>query len=112
MLAEDTFQSINNPVTAGQQRQVCALPIHASTRFCRRLSCFGNLQKAFAAPICAATLPRCPAAIHNRYPEMQGYFSPQLLQPMLGTPEEFAAVIKADAQKWGTIIRNAHLSLQ
>jgi tripartite-type tricarboxylate transporter receptor subunit TctC len=45
-------------------------------------------------------------------PEMQSYFSPQLLQPMLGTPEQFAAVIKADAQKWGTIIRNAHLSLQ
>jgi tripartite-type tricarboxylate transporter receptor subunit TctC len=44
-------------------------------------------------------------------PEMQNYFSPQLLQPMIGTPEQFAAFIKSDAQKWGTIIRNANLSL-
>jgi tripartite-type tricarboxylate transporter receptor subunit TctC len=44
-------------------------------------------------------------------PEMQNYFSPQLLQPMIGTPEQFAAFIRADAQKWGAIIRNANLSL-
>jgi tripartite-type tricarboxylate transporter receptor subunit TctC len=44
-------------------------------------------------------------------PEMQSYFGPQLLQPMIGSPKEFADLIKSDAQKWGTIIRNANLSL-
>jgi tripartite-type tricarboxylate transporter receptor subunit TctC len=44
-------------------------------------------------------------------PEMQNYFSPQLLQPMIGTPKQFGAFIRSDAQKWGTIIRNANLSL-
>jgi tripartite-type tricarboxylate transporter receptor subunit TctC len=44
-------------------------------------------------------------------PEMQSYLTPQLLQPMIGTPEQFAAFIKADAQKWGSIIRNANLTL-
>jgi tripartite-type tricarboxylate transporter receptor subunit TctC len=45
-------------------------------------------------------------------PEMQNYFTPQLLEPMVASPEQFAAFIKADAQKWGSVIRNANLSLQ
>jgi tripartite-type tricarboxylate transporter receptor subunit TctC len=45
-------------------------------------------------------------------PEMQDYFTPQLLEPMVGSPEQFAAFIKADAQKWGSVIRNANLTLQ
>jgi tripartite-type tricarboxylate transporter receptor subunit TctC len=45
-------------------------------------------------------------------PEMASYFTPQLLRPMIGSPEQFAALIKADAQKWGSVIRNANLSLQ
>jgi len=44
-------------------------------------------------------------------PEMQSYLGPQLLQPMIGSAQEFTALIKSDAQKWGTIIRNANLSL-
>ena len=44
-------------------------------------------------------------------PEFKNYLTPQLLEPMIGTSEEFAAFIKSDAQKWGDIIRKANLSL-
>ena len=44
-------------------------------------------------------------------PEFQKYLGPQLLEPMIGTPEQFAAFIKSDAQKWGDIIRKANLTL-
>jgi tripartite-type tricarboxylate transporter receptor subunit TctC len=44
-------------------------------------------------------------------PEFQRYLTPQLLEPMIGSPEQFAASIKSDAQKWGSIIRKANLTL-
>jgi tripartite-type tricarboxylate transporter receptor subunit TctC len=44
-------------------------------------------------------------------PEFQRYLTAQLLEPMIGSSEHFAAFIKSDAQKWGNIIRKANLTL-
>jgi transposase len=62
LLAEHTFQAINNPVAAGRQR-ASGLPICASISSCRPSSCSGNSQKASVQPICAGTLRPCPHAI-------------------------------------------------
>jgi tripartite-type tricarboxylate transporter receptor subunit TctC len=45
-------------------------------------------------------------------PELrQRYLTPQLLEPILGSPDEFRQFIAADARKWGKVIRDANLSL-
>ena len=70
MLAEDTFQAINSPVTAGRQRasglrfadpRVHSL-LHALILFRQTR---GRLP---LPPICAAILRPCPAAIQNKSP--------------------------------------------
>jgi len=67
MLAEDTFQAINSPVTAGRQRlQACVSPIRASTRCGTPSSCSDNSQKASAQPT-ARHVRLCRAAIQMRF---------------------------------------------
>ena len=45
-------------------------------------------------------------------PELQEkYLAPQLLEPILGSPEEFRQFIAADARKWGKVIRDANLTI-
>jgi tripartite-type tricarboxylate transporter receptor subunit TctC len=45
-------------------------------------------------------------------PELQEkYLAPQLLEPIMGSPEEFRRFIAADAQRWGKVIRGAKLSV-
>jgi tripartite-type tricarboxylate transporter receptor subunit TctC len=39
------------------------------------------------------------------------FLVPNLFEPMLGTPEEFAAFIRADAAKWSKVIRDANLKV-
>src|SRR5262249_52503064 len=47
-----------------------------------------------------------------RDPELQEKFlAAQLLEPIMGSPEEFSRFIAADAQKWGKVIRGAKLSI-
>jgi tripartite-type tricarboxylate transporter receptor subunit TctC len=46
-------------------------------------------------------------------PEFQARFmSVQLLDPMVGTQEEFVAFIKSDAQKWGKVLRAANVKVE
>jgi tripartite-type tricarboxylate transporter receptor subunit TctC len=45
-------------------------------------------------------------------PELrEKYLAPQLLEPILGSPEEFRQFIAADARKWGKVIRDANLTI-
>lgn len=45
-------------------------------------------------------------------PELrEKYLAPQLLEPILGSPEEFKKFIAADARKWGKVIRDANLTV-
>jgi tripartite-type tricarboxylate transporter receptor subunit TctC len=45
-------------------------------------------------------------------PELQEKFlAAQLLEPIMGSPEEFSRFIAADAQKWGKVIRGAKLTI-
>jgi tripartite-type tricarboxylate transporter receptor subunit TctC len=45
-------------------------------------------------------------------PELQSKFlAAQLLEPIMGSPEEFRQFIAADAQKWGKVIRGANLRI-
>lgn len=45
-------------------------------------------------------------------PELQEKFlAAQLLEPIMGSPEEFSRLIAADAQKWGKVIRGAKLTI-
>jgi tripartite-type tricarboxylate transporter receptor subunit TctC len=45
-------------------------------------------------------------------PEFQDRFmAAQLLDPMIGTQEQFAAFIKADAGKWGKVLREANVKI-
>jgi len=37
------------------------------------------------------------------------FLAPNLYEPMVGTPEEFAAFIKAETQKWGELVRAARI---
>jgi len=39
------------------------------------------------------------------------YLAPQLLEPIIGSPQEFRRFIAADAQRWGKVIRGAKLSI-
>jgi tripartite-type tricarboxylate transporter receptor subunit TctC len=45
-------------------------------------------------------------------PELQSKFlASQLLEPIMGTPEEFRRFIATDAEKWGKVIRGANLRI-
>ena len=45
-------------------------------------------------------------------PELrEKYLVPQLLEPILGSPDEFKQFIAADARKWGKVIRDANLTI-
>jgi tripartite-type tricarboxylate transporter receptor subunit TctC len=45
-------------------------------------------------------------------PELrEKYLAPQLLEPILGSPDEFKQFIAADARKWGKVIRDANLTI-
>jgi tripartite-type tricarboxylate transporter receptor subunit TctC len=37
------------------------------------------------------------------------FLKPQLFEPLLGSPQEFADFLKAETAKWGKVIRDAHL---
>jgi tripartite-type tricarboxylate transporter receptor subunit TctC len=39
------------------------------------------------------------------------FLAPQMFEPMGSTPEEFADHIKAQTQKWATVIREQKLSI-
>ena len=71
MLAEDTFQSINGPVSrrAVNVFQACALPTRAPIRSCKPSLCSARSHTASVATICAAILPPCPAAPQNKSPK-------------------------------------------
>ena len=66
----------------------------------------------------AKTPPEVVTKIHDdvqrilKDPDFQARFmSSQLLEPMIGTQEEFAAFIKSDAQKWGKVLRDANVKV-
>jgi len=40
------------------------------------------------------------------------FLEPQMFESMTGPPEEFAAFIKGEEQKWSKVIREAHITLQ
>ena len=37
------------------------------------------------------------------------YLAAQGLEPITGTPEEFAAFIRAETKKWGKVVRDANI---
>jgi tripartite-type tricarboxylate transporter receptor subunit TctC len=39
------------------------------------------------------------------------YLAAQGLQPILGTPEQFAAFIGSETERWGKIVRDAHIKI-
>src|SRR5262249_38864715 len=45
-------------------------------------------------------------AFRARYVDPQGY------QPIVSSPEQFAAYLKADAQKWEKVIRDANIKIE
>jgi tripartite-type tricarboxylate transporter receptor subunit TctC len=45
-------------------------------------------------------------------PEMQTHLSLMHLQAVGGTPQQMAEIIKADTQRWGDVIRAAHVTLE
>jgi tripartite-type tricarboxylate transporter receptor subunit TctC len=45
-------------------------------------------------------------------PELRAKFQTMGLQPGSGTPEQFAALIKADAAKWAATIKAAHIGME
>ena len=40
------------------------------------------------------------------------FLAPNFFEPMTGTPDEFAALIKQDAARWSVVIRQAGLTLE
>ena len=40
------------------------------------------------------------------------FVAPQMFQPMTGSPEEFSAFIKTEAQKWSKVVRDANLKIE
>lgn len=62
------------------------------------------------APIVA----KLNAAINEvlKTPEMQNHLSLMHLQAVGGTPQQMAEIIKADTQRWGDVIRAAHVTLE
>jgi tripartite-type tricarboxylate transporter receptor subunit TctC len=47
-----------------------------------------------------------------QYPAVKQRFVADGAEPVGGTPEEFAAVIRADLEKWGKVITNAGIRLR
>ena len=39
----------------------------------------------------------------------QQYLNAQGLEPITGTPEEFAAFIRAEKKKWGKVVKDANI---
>jgi tripartite-type tricarboxylate transporter receptor subunit TctC len=37
---------------------------------------------------------------------------PQLLEPMIGSPQQLEQIIKADSERWGKVIRDANLKVE
>jgi tripartite-type tricarboxylate transporter receptor subunit TctC len=46
-----------------------------------------------------------------RYRKKSASFAVQGLEPITGTPEEFAAFIRAEKKKWGRVVRDANIKL-
>jgi len=40
------------------------------------------------------------------------YLAPQMFEPMVSSPEQFAAFLAAESQKWGKVIRDAKLKIE
>jgi tripartite-type tricarboxylate transporter receptor subunit TctC len=40
------------------------------------------------------------------------FLAPQMLEPMKGSPDTFAADIKSETQKWAKVIREQKLSIE
>jgi tripartite-type tricarboxylate transporter receptor subunit TctC len=40
------------------------------------------------------------------------FLAPQMFEPMASSPEQFAELIKAEAQKWAKVIHEAKLKIQ
>ena len=40
------------------------------------------------------------------------FIAPQMFQSMNGSPEEFSAFIKSEAQKWSKVVRDANLKIE
>jgi tripartite-type tricarboxylate transporter receptor subunit TctC len=62
------------------------------------------------APIVA----KLNAAINEvlKTPEMQNHLGLMHLQAVGGTPQQMAEIVKADTQRWGDVIRTAHVTLE
>jgi tripartite-type tricarboxylate transporter receptor subunit TctC len=62
----------------------------------------------------AAIVAKLNAAINDvlKTPEMQSHLSLMHLQAVGGTPQQMAEIIKADTQRWGDVIRTAHVTLE
>jgi tripartite-type tricarboxylate transporter receptor subunit TctC len=66
--------------------------------------------------------PKTPAAIVAKInaavnaalttPELKSHFETMGLQPVGGTPANMAAIVKADTERWGQVIKTANVKLQ
>jgi tripartite-type tricarboxylate transporter receptor subunit TctC len=66
--------------------------------------------------------PKTPAAIVAKInaavnaalttPELKSHFETMGLQPVGGTPANMAAIVKADTERWGRVIKTANVKLQ
>ena len=75
-------------------------------------SWFGLFTTGGTPPEVLAKLNAETVRIFNDPAFRQRYLDPQLLEPIATSPGEFAEFIRADAQKWGKVLRDANVRIE
>ena len=75
-------------------------------------SWFGLFTTGGTPPEVVAKLNAETVRIFNDPAFRQRFLDPQLLEPIATSPGEFAEFIRADAQKWGKVLRDANVRIE